>query len=65
MNELNEIGSKNKKEVKNELIKYLVSANNQHLFNINRTNVKVVFSTKNDASDIESALVKIASQRGT
>lgn len=47
-----------------ELVKYLISANNRHLFNIDGTTVKVVFSTKKDAPTIESALVKIASNRG-
>lgn len=55
-----EIITEKKGEIKDDFIKNLMSVNDRHMFKINGTQVKVVFSTKKNATDIESALVKIA-----
>lgn len=62
--DINKIQINENEQVFDKLLKYVIAVKNPYNFKVNGVKVKVSFSDKKRAPDIESTLVKIASNRG-
>lgn len=62
--DINKIQINENEQVFDKLLKYVIAVKNPYNFKVNGVKVKVSFSDKKNSPDIESALVKIAGNRG-
>lgn len=62
--DINKIQINENDQVFDKLLKYVIEVKNPYNFKVNGVKVKISFSDKKSAPDIESALVKIAGSRG-